>query len=379
MNRLSRAVGTRMSALAVMGLGLSILMATPQGAAADDGQAVIDRAVANVARLAGPQTVWDGPTAGPALIAGKKVVYLSGDEQNDISRLYGVYMKEAAARIGWEVTIIDGHGNPAAWLAGFNQGIALKPDGIVMFADAASLMDPSTTAAGMGIPVVGIHAAATPGPHPELNLFFNIQQDTVAIGQAQADWIIAQSKGTARVVVLSHNEYAIAATKSGATRDRLAECTGCTVLDYVNSPASEAAQRQPQLTTSWVQRYGVPLYATSVGDNDWDFAVPVLRSAGVAADAVALVAADGNRSAYERIRQGDQYQQVTVSEPIELQAYQALDELNRAFNKADPSGYIQSPYLVTHDNVNSEGGDRNAFFPSNGYKEQYLRLWGVGQ
>jgi ribose transport system substrate-binding protein len=92
---------------------------------------------------------------------------------------------------------------------------------------------------------------------------------------------------------------------------------------------------------------------------------------------VILVAADGNRSAYDRIRQGGQYQQVTASEPIELQAFQALDELNRAFNKQAPSGFIQNPYLVTPDNVNAEGGDKNAFFPSNGYKEHYLKLWGV--
>jgi len=36
---------------------------------------------------------------------------------------------------------------------------------------------------------------------------------------------------------------------------------------------------------------------------------------------VKLVGADGNRSAYDRIRKGGQYQTVTVSEPIELQAY----------------------------------------------------------
>jgi ribose transport system substrate-binding protein len=246
-----------------------------------------------------------------------------------------------------------------------------------MFADAASLQDPLKTATAQGIPVVGLHAAATPGAHPEINLFYTIQQDTVALGQAEADWVIAKSGGTARVVILSHNEYAIAATKSGATRDRIKECKGCTVLDYVNSPASEAAQRQPQLTTSWIQRFGTPLYATSVGDNDWDFAVPTLRAAGVSPDDVILVAADGNRSAYDRIRQGGQYQQVTASEPIELQAFQALDELNRAFNKQPPSGFIQNPYLVTPDNVNAEGGDKNAFFPSNGYKEHYLKLWGI--
>lgn len=363
--------------VAVIGLSSALLFSATGASFALDAQGVIDRAKASVAKLAGPQTVWDGPTSGPALAKGKSIVYLSGDEQNDISRLYGVYMKEAAEKMGWSVTIIDGRGSPTSWLAGFNQGIALKPDGIVMFADAASLQDPIREAKSRGIPMIGIHAAASPGPQPDLNLFFNIQQDTVAIGQAEADWVIAHSNGTAKVVVLTHNEYAIAKTKSEATRDRLLECTTCQVMEYVNSPASEAGQRQPQLTTSWVQRFGLPLYATSVGDNDWDFAVPILRSAGVAPDQVFLIAADGNRSAYDRIRKGDQYQTVTVSEPIELQAFQALDELNRAFNGEGPSGFIQQPYLVTADNVDKEGGDKNAFFPSNGYRDEYFKIWGV--
>jgi ribose transport system substrate-binding protein len=235
------------------GLGGAMVLMLQARVRAADAQAAIDRAIANVKKFAGPQTTWDGPTSGPPLAKGKSIVFLSGDEQNDISHLYGVYLKKAAEKMGWKLTVIDGHGSPTSWLAGLNQGIALKPDGIVMFADAASLQDPMRTAAAQGIAMVGLHAAATPGPHPEINLFYNIQQDTVAIGQAEADWVIADSKGKARVVILSHNEYAIAATKSGATRDRIKECPGCTVLDYVNSPASEAAQRQPQLTTSWVQ------------------------------------------------------------------------------------------------------------------------------
>ncbi len=120
-----------------------------------------------------------------------------------------------------------------------------------------------------------------PGPQPDLGLFVNIQEDPREIGKAEADWVIADSNGKANVVVLSHNEYAIAKVKSMATKDEIEKCPGCKVLDYVNSPASEAAQRQPQLTTSWVQSFGLPLYATSVGDNDLDFAVPTLRRGGV--------------------------------------------------------------------------------------------------
>ncbi len=341
------------------------------------GADVVSDAKAAVAKYAGPQTTWEGPTSAPKPEAGKKLVFLSGDEQNDISHLYGVYIKEAAEKLGWSVTVIDGKGSPTSWLAGMNQAIALKPDGIAMFADAASLQGPIKAGLAQGVKFVGLHAAGLPGPQPDLSLFVNIEEDPREIGKAEGDWVIADSNGTGRAVVLTHNEYAIAKVKSTATKDEIEKCSGCKVLDYVNSPASEAAQRQPQLTTSWVQRFGLPFYATSVGDNDWDFAVPVLRSGGVSPDQVKLIGADGNRSAYDRIRKGDDYQVVTVSEPIELQAWQAVDELNRAFHGAPPSGFVQPPFLVTKENIHSEGGDKNTFIPSNNYKQHYLEIWGV--
>ena len=349
--------------------------AAPFGARADDSG--VAAAAAAVARYAGPQTKWEGPTAAPTPAKGMFIVYLSGDEQNDISREYGLYMKQAAAHLGWKLTVIDGKGSPANWVAGFNQAIALKPNGIAIFADAKSLQGPIRSATERGITVIGLHAASLPGPQPDLHLFVNIQEDPREIGKAEADWAIADSKGTARVVVITHNEYQIAATKSGATRDAIAACGGCKVLDYANFPASEAAQRMPQLTTSWVQRFGLPIYITSVGDNDLDFAVPSLRASGVKPEQAKLIGADGNRSAYERIRKGNQYQVVTVSEPIELQAYQAVDEFNRAFNKAPPSGFVQPPYLVTPENVNVEGGKQDIFVPDNDYKAHYLKIWGV--
>lgn len=352
------------------------LLVSVQAARADDPVA---DAKAAVERYAGPQTTWQGPTSAPKPAQGKTLVFLSGDEQNDISREYGLYMKEAAAKLGWNLTVIDGKGSPATWLSGFNQAIALKPNGIAIFADASSLQDPIRTAVGQGITVIGLHAASLPGPAPDLHLFVNIQEDPREIGKAEADWAIADSNGKAKVVVVTHNEYQIAATKSGETRDTIKACSGCTVLDYVSFPASEVAQRMPQLTTSWVQRFGVPLYITSVGDNALDFAIPPLRSAGVSPDQVKLIGADGNRSAYERIRKGNQYQTVTVSEPIELQAYQAVDEFNRAFNGAPPSGFVQPPYLVTSANVDKAGGTKNLFVPENDYKGHYLKIWGVGQ
>ena len=362
------------SALLSTAIVMGLLPTIGAASAAED---VVAAAKMATEKYAGPQTTWEGPNSAPAPMKGMSLVYLSGDEQNDISREYGLYMKQAAEKLGWNLTIIDGKGSPSSWVSGFNQAIALKPNGIAIFADAKSLQDPIRTAVDKGIIVVGLHAASLPGPVADLHLFVNIQEDPREIGKAEADWAIADSNGTAKVVVITHNEYQIAETKSGATKDAVAACPGAKVVDYANFPASEAAQRMPQLTTSWVQRFGLPIYITSVGDNDLDFAIPALRSAGVTPEQAKLIGADGNRSAYERIRKGNQYQTVTVSEPIELQAYQAVDEFNRAFDKAAPSGFVQPPYLVTHGNIDTMGGKGDIFVPENDYKAHYLKIWGV--
>src|SRR5207249_9566858 len=67
--------------------------------------------------------------------------------------------------------IFDGKGSPTSWLAGMNQALALKPDGIALFADVASLQYPIKVGVAQGIKFVGLHAAGTPGPQPNINLF----------------------------------------------------------------------------------------------------------------------------------------------------------------------------------------------------------------
>jgi ribose transport system substrate-binding protein len=349
-------------------------MATAPPVRAD---AFMDQVRAEVVRYAGPQSDWRGPTSAPKPEPGKLVAYMSTDEQNDASREWGQAIAEAGAKVGWKVTIIDGHGSPVGWREGFNQAIALKADGIVTNADAASLQDVIKDALAKHIVVVGIHATAFPGPQPELGVFVNIQQDPREIGRAQADWVIANSNGKARVVVTSHCEYAIACAKAHATEARIKECPGCTVLEFSNSPIAEVAQRQSPLVTAWVQKYGTPLYITSVADYTADYQIPALRAGGVDPSQVIIVSADGNKSAYERIRAGGQYQQVTASEPYKMQGYQAIDELNRAFHGEKPSGFVQTPYLVTPENIDAEGGKQDTFIPSNNYEQHFLQLWGV--
>ncbi|MDQ2737377.1 MAG: sugar ABC transporter substrate-binding protein, partial [Actinomycetota bacterium] len=131
--------------------------------------------------------------------------------------------------------------------------------------------------------------------------------------------------------------------------------------------------------TSWVSKYGSqPFYVLSVGDNDFDFAVPALTAGGVAKNTVKLIGSDGTPAAYQRIREGN-YEVATVPEPSEMEAYQAVDEFNRAFAGQKDSGFVPSVYLVTKSNIDAEGGAKNLFIPSNNYAQHYENIWKTGK
>jgi ribose transport system substrate-binding protein len=67
---------------------------------------------------------------------------------------------------------------------------------------------------------------------------------------------------------------------------------------------------------------------------------------------------------------------VTVAEPLNLQGWQLVDELNRAMQKAEPSGYVTPLHVVTKANIEFDGGDKNLFDPGNGYRDEYKKIWG---
>ncbi len=115
----------------------------------------------------------------------------------------------------------------------------------------------------------------------------------------------------------------------------------------------------------------------AINDIYFDFMGPALAAAGIAGDGApkAVAAGDGSEGAYQRIRAA-QYQAVTVAEPLNLQGWQLVDELNRAMQGEPPSGYVSPLHVVTAANIGFDGGDKNIFDPGNGYREAYAAIWG---
>ncbi len=358
--------------------------AEAQAPEAQDEQSAQTEAVADVvaqakernARRVGAQTEWTGPTTGPSAASGKKIVCVNANSQNAVEAMWGDSVKEACERIGWEITVLDGKGTVQGQVAAINQAIATKADGIVTSANAEPLQAAFADAKTAGIPIVGIHASNTVGPDPELGLAYNCTSSGTEIGKALADYIIADSNGEGRAIILYDAQYAIAREKAEAMKAQFETCSSVELLDYVNTPLSDVAKNMPQLAASWISKYGTPFYVMSIADYYYDFVTPTLRSGGVELDGVKLLGSDGTSAAYDRIR-NDDYQVVTIPEPPTMFGYMAVDALNRIFNGEEPVTFAPDVYLVTKDNIDAEGGDQGLFIPSNNFADEYAKVWAV--
>jgi ribose transport system substrate-binding protein len=130
-------------------------------------------------------------------------------------------------------------------------------------------------------------------------------------------------------------------------------------------------------TNSLRQQFGTK-WTVGLGINDlyFDFASPALTAAGIGPSSPPqfISAGDGSIAAFNRIRSG-YYQRATVAEPLNEAGWQAIDELNRAFAGAAPSGYVSPVHIVTKANINTNGGPQNIYDPNNDYKSHYEQIW----
>ena len=162
----------------------------------------------------------------------------------------------------------------------------------------------------------------------------NITTDPLEVAKASGLYAVVDSGGKAGVIVFTDSIYAIAIAKSDATAAAVKECSGCKVLEIVDTPIGDLQNRMGQLTTSLLTKYGADwTYSVAVNDLYYDFAAPSLQNAGIdPAEGYPrnISAGDGSVPAFQRIRDG-QYQVATVAEPLYLHGWQTIDELNRAF------------------------------------------------
>ena len=320
---------------------------------------------------------FDGPKDGPKAAEGKSIVVLAGDLKN--GGILGVTtgIEEAAKKIGWTVKVLDGAGSVQSRSAAVGQALALKPDGIVINGfDAAEQQAALEGVATAKIPMVSWHSGPKIGCDAPGGIFANVSTDAMDVSKKAAEWALADGGGKPGVVIFTDSTYTIAILKAAKMKE-IIEANGGTVLQWVDTPIAETSTRMGPLTTTLLQTHGAKwTHSLAINDLYFDFMGPALAAAGVAGNASpkAGSAGDGSEAAFQRIR-AQEYQAITVAEPLNLQGWQLVDELNRAISGGACSGYITSPALVTQDGLKASG-DSNQFDPQNGYRDAYSKIWG---
>ncbi|TJZ57254.1 sugar ABC transporter substrate-binding protein [Streptomyces piniterrae] len=335
---------------------------------------VLARAKHAVKKAEEANAPWKGPTTGPQAVHGKSVVFIAQTLTNPGVAGVAQGVQEAAKIVGWHARTINGQGTPRGIRAAFKQAIGLKPDGIVIGGfDPEMAAEEVKKANKAGIPLIGWHATAAPGPSEDPRLVSNITSRVEDVAKISADWIIARSNGRAGVVLFTDASIPFAKRKSDLIKKELATCSGTKLLSYTNIPIPQASSRSLKEVRSLLSRFGRKwTYSAAINDLYFRAAAPALGAAGKdgAGAPFNIGAGDGDPSAFQRVN-GKEFQAATVPEPLSEQGWQIVDEFNRAFAGAPDSGYVAPVHIATA--ANSGGA---VSWDSEGYRQAYRRIWG---
>ncbi len=286
-------------------------------------------------------------------------------------------VREATNMLGWHLHIFDARGTATGRAKALNDALASKPDGLIVAgSDAVESNTALRPFADRRIPVVAWHAGPKPGPVAGTPVAMNVTTDPLAVARVTAMAAVVQSNGRAGVVILTDSRFGIATAKANAMADIIRRCKGCTLHEIRDIAISDSSEKMPAATKEMLQRYGKRwTHALAINDIYFDYAVPMLTKAGVPSNGLSLLSAgDGSAPAFLRIHAGT-YQTGTVAEPLNLQGWQLVDELNRLFAGQPVSGFVAPVHLVNGENAAFDGGARFQYDPDNGYRDIYRRIW----
>ncbi|HEV2678198.1 MAG TPA: substrate-binding domain-containing protein [Aliidongia sp.] len=318
---------------------------------------------------------WHGPTTGPAAAPGKRIVVVAENMRNDGIGGIVADLNEAAGVLQWHIVTLDAAGDEARLADALrisvsgDVGDGTAADGVVLAGlDAVRGMpDYGDAAQERALPLVGWHVGPRPGPVPSTPVAINVTTDPAAVARLAAKAAITRSNGRAGVVILTDYRYAIAVSKARGMANSIKACGQCTLLELVDVPLADTATRMPVEIARLMQQYGGELTdILAINDLYFDDATAELQREGIAPDRISLISAgDGSPSALDRIQRG-YYQTATVAEPLALQAWQLLDELNRLMARQPVSGFVADPIVVTRTDPAPAVAD---------FRTIYRRIW----
>lgn len=326
------------------------------------------------------------PTSRPAA-KGKSVIVISAGQAADSSSVPSDGAVDAAKAIGWKVQLYDAKLNPANYAPLVRQAIAAHPNGIILDAiDCDTVKQPLEEAKAAGIAVVGIYAFDCNDPHAggaATGLFSaqinygsaakNVDTFTESYGADQANYIIAKSNNTAKIIAIQDPEFTVLYYTLQGFKDTIDASHGSQILDTLTVTTSDLTdgqivpkieaelQRFPQ--ANWIK--SPYTYVTTLGIG------PALKNHSGHID---VMGGEGFAPELQLIRNGT----ITATNAIssDWTGWAAVDTMNSYFIHKAPvdSGIGWEIVDATHNLPTNPNAN---WTPPINYQAEYKKAWGV--
>jgi ribose transport system substrate-binding protein len=331
------------------------------------------------------------PSSQPRPAARNKKLAVISSGQNAISSLVPASaVMEAAATIGWDAKLYDGKLDPKSWPGLVSQAVADGVAGIVLVAvDCPAVAKPLAEAKAKGIKIVGIFAfdcndVLFGGTAPSLFSSYvdfgppvnqNIADFSQLYGADQANTVIAQTDGKAKVILVTDNEFTSIRHTIQGFRDTITKCTTCSIVAEVDikaadltTPAAAASvlkvlQEHPDANAVKSPYTAATLAAVS----------PAVMKSGRAAS-LYVMGGEGFEPELDLIRKHEGLSAVTVI-PSDWYGWAAVDTVNSLFIGQEPADSGLGWQLID-DEVNPPSN--NAYKPTIDFRSAYRAAWGRG-
>jgi len=304
-------------------------------------------------------------------VRGKKVVF----EQclAPICALIGSQVKDAAQHLGVDVQIISTGATPDTITKAFNAGVAANPDALIgstiptvlWSAQAHELKD-------KGIPIITNATLVDPKDKDAVVAEFYDDQVTASVGVEDANFVIADSDGTAKTVYVFTPEFQGLFPQVDAYRDKLkADCPDCS-FERLDVKSTDVGKVIPGRVVSYLQQHPDVKYVV-FQYGDLATGVPqALKAAGI--EGVKLVSSGGGPVNYQYIQAGEQDRDLSLY--LDVYGWQIMDATAKAMVGQEVTVPPLPDGWITQDNDDFDPKQQPPFGDPD-WKQKFLDLWQV--
>lgn len=319
-----------------------------------------------------------GPVKPPP---GKDVWVVSTGQSIETAQDASKGMEEAGKKLGWKVTVFDGKFESSREITGIEQAIASGAEGIVLlYVDCAPVKSALQQAKAAGVVVVGIESQDC-DPSLEYEQKFAGGIGYIAWehgwGAAQAAWVIAETKGEAKTIVVPETDLAVTRAGAEGWTEQFDKCPTCEIVDSIEFVGTEFGPPLQQKIEQALNKHPeansfIPAYdAVMTGGG----AAAALRASGRLSE-LKVMGGEGSVPGIELIY-NESGSDACVGIPTAWNGYEAMMVLARAFAGQDPNkGNSGIGWQVCNreHNLPPKG---EGYQPPIDYVAAYEELWGL--